>query len=222
MMNTLILLGAAGAAAYALLRPSGTPSSEAPKDANDLLAVGLAPSLADPVELGRLANMFVAGAANQTDARRQLRLMLYGLAMMLKRAMLLKGALPNALELLAIAYAPTESFSTVNQAKAGLLQDALRAVTDGLADDMTSAQALATYIAAISQVAGSNAQLTTEQRKRLVAYALALQAKRIMLMNGANFGRAVYLAVAMMPTSGAFGKYLAAKTEPGSTILRYV
>lgn len=214
-MNIIVTGALAAGAAWLLLRKPGGPASEAPKDANDLLATGLAPSLTDPTEVQRLASMFLAAANNQTDVARKLRLILYALAMLLKRAMLSKGAQPNALELLAIAHAPSRYNMNMN-----VLPDAARAVADGLNDAMTSVPALATYVAAVAQSA-SNEQLTSEQRKRLVAYALALQAKRVLLQNGASLGAAVYLPIANMPTSGDFGRYLAATSEPGASILRY-
>jgi hypothetical protein len=206
-MTTILWLLGGMAAAYALFKGAAPDvSKEAPADANALLGTVLAPSFVDPVELGRMMNVFIATAANQPTEVRITRLMLYALATGLKRAMLLKGAQPNPQELLAIAYAPANWRDA--DPVASVSPDVARAVSDALQGSMTSVPALNTYAQAIAQAA-SNEQLSNENRARMLAALLAIRAKAIMLIHGATFGQLVYASVARMPTSGQFGKYLA-------------
>lgn len=214
-MNPLFVIGALGFGGYLLMKAGDDPSKQVPADANALLGTVLAPSMTDPAQLGQSMNVFIAAANNQKSAAGQLRLTLYALVTALKRAMLMKGAQPNPLELLAIAYAPSE---WPEHQPDGLV-DSERAVRDALAVDMTSAAALKTYIASLQQSA-ANSKLTKAQQKRIIAQALALQAKLIALVNGATFGRDAYMAIAKM-TGGAFAKYLSDATQSGASILRY-
>lgn len=214
-MNPLLVIGALGFGGYLLMKAGDDPSKQVPADANALLGTVLAPSMTDPAQLTQFASVFLASAGNQKSRGSQGRLFMYALATMLKRAMLAKGAQPNPLELLAIAYAPTE---WADHQPDGLV-DSERAVRDALAADMNSAAALKTYIAALQQSA-ANSKLTKAQQKRIIAQALALQAKLIMLVNGASFGPDSYMAIAKM-TGGAFAKYLADSSQSGASILRY-
>jgi len=121
--------------------------------------------------------------------------MLYALATGLKRTMLQKGAQPNALELLAIAYAAYGS-----PVRSDATPDVARACKEGLDVAMTSLPALNTYISAIAQ-ATTNQQLTSAQKTRMVAYLLALKSKALMLASGATFGSEIYNCIANMPAS---------------------
>lgn len=214
-MNPLLVIGALGIGGYLLTKAGDDPSKQVPADANALLGTVLAPSMTDPAQLGQFMNVFLAAAKNQTTSAGAHRLALYALVTALKRAMVAKGAQPNPLELLAIAYAPS---SWADHQSDGLA-DSERAVSDALAADMTSAAALKTYIAALQQSA-ANSKLTKAQQKRIIAQALALQAKLITLVNGAAFEPATYMAIAKM-TGGAFAKYLADSSQSGASILRY-
>lgn len=192
-MNPLLILAVLGLGGYAVMKASSSdPKSEAPADANSLLATVLAPSMTDVAQLTQFMNVFLAAGPNQPKQSSKTRLSLYALATALKAQMLKKGAQPNALELLAIAYTPS-SWSDKSEAPA----DTKRACDDGLNSTMTSVPALNTYIAAISQ-ATTNQQLTTAQKTRMVAYLLALKSKAMMLTAGADFG-GIYTAIANMP-----------------------
>lgn len=194
-MNPLLIVAALGLGGYALLKGSSSdPQSEVPTDANALLATMLAPSMTDVQQLTQFMNVFLAAVGNQKGARAKTRLLLYALATALKRVMLQKGAQPNALELLAIAYAPYGSSTSNSEATA----DVRRAASEGLDASMTSLPALNTYLSAIAQ-ATTNQQLTTAQKTRMVAYLLALKAKSLMLASGATFGSEIYNCIANMP-----------------------
>lgn len=193
-MNPLLIVAALGLGGYALMKSAASdPKSEAPADANSLLATVLAPSMTDVAQLTQFMNVFLAAGQNQSATKAKFRLSEYALATGLKIQMLKKGAQPNALELLAIAYTPS-SWSQKSEATA----DVKRACDEALKDTMTSLPALNTYIAAIAQ-ATTNQQLTTGQKTRMVAYLLAIKAKQMLLSAGATFAPAVFTAIANMP-----------------------
>lgn len=207
----IIVLVLAGVGGWLLLKPTTEApkkSSEAPADADGLLANALAPSLTDLPTLLQIYTYLAAAFKNATGTSAQ-RLALYALTVFLKACMLARGAAPDANELAAIARAPLAGGAgLISYGDAGA--DQMAAAVAALAATMTDVGALGTYITAIANVSGG-------KNKRLTAYLLALKAKQMALRNTVRFpdaeGLAKYepetffaianLAASNVPTPGA-------------------
>jgi hypothetical protein len=188
----MILLVLGGAAL--LLTHSSEQSSDVPKDANALLATVLAPSMVNVGQLSQFFDTFVAAAKNATNAKAQLRLGLYALVTALKKAMLEKGAQPDATELAAMSQSPATGMGGIQQlrdAPADAQQAAYAALVDSQQDPIVVNQ----YAAAI-KAASTNANLTPAQKRRLLQYVLACKAKYVALQSGVALTAPIYFAIA--------------------------
>jgi hypothetical protein len=193
-MNPLVVLLVLGVG-WAFLRGKSADSgasSEAPKDANAMLATVLAPSMTNLDQLLQFFNYFTAAIANQTTPRATLRLSLYALATRLKMAMLQKGAQPNADELLAIAYAPASGMGGIQKLPDAPGVDVQQAAYAALVDSQKDPKAIEGYIEPLI------AQAVKRNSKREAAYALAIASKILMLRNSVVFQSPVYFAIANM------------------------
>jgi hypothetical protein len=151
--------------------------SEAPADADNILASALAPSLTDVNALHQMFDYLQAAFKNATGPSAQ-RLAQYALTVFLKACMLSKGAQPNANELLAIARAPIAGGAgLISYADSGI--DQMTAVATALAPTMTDVGTVGTYIASVANIPTKTA--------RLRAYLLALKAKQMALRNPVQF-----------------------------------
>jgi hypothetical protein len=199
----IIVLALAAAGGWLLLKPSGAAlpkPSEAPADADGLLASALAPSLTDVSALQQFY-VTLATAVNNLQGAAAQRVALYALVCFLKACMLAKGAQPNANELLAIARAPLAGGAgLVSYGDAGI--DQMTAAATALASTMADVGAIGTYISAIAAVPSST--------PRLRAYLLALKAKQMALRNAVGFSDAqnmpakipqVFFAIANLPAT---------------------
>jgi hypothetical protein len=217
-MSPIFVIALLGVGAYALTKKQ-TPSqsaatkaaSEAPVDANSLLATALAPSLVDPTALSDIIKAFIAGAANQTNGDRKLRLAQYALTTFLKLAMIVKGKQPDPNELLMIAYAPTAGGAgLIGYGDIGV--DRQAAVASALAETFGDPNALGMYIGAFAQA--YNTAKPGLERKRLLAYILATKAKQIALLAGGyKFPAQSYFAIANIAAAN-----LPSTTPPNSIV----
>jgi len=197
-MNPLLILLLIGAGWFFLRGKAADQgaSKEAPADANGMLASVLAPSLTDTAQLQKFFSYFTAAIGNQATPQATLRLSLYAIVTALKIAMLGKGAQPNADELLALAYAPSSGMGGIQQLP-DAPADAQQAAYAALVDTQTNVGTIGQYIQAIAQ-ASQNPAPSVAQKKRLVAYMLAMKAKQMMLAGGNNFTSPAYFAIANM------------------------
>lgn len=179
--------------AAALLLHNDSMASDAPKDANSLLANALAPSMTSIVDLSKFFDYFAAAAKNATNARTQVRLGLYALVMQLKKAMLERGASPDETELAAISQSSTTGIGGIQQS--GAPADAQQAAYAALVDSQQDPGMVNQYAAAL-RAASSNTQLTPSQQARLRQYVLACKAKYVALKNGVALSSAIYFAIA--------------------------
>ena len=180
----ILLIGVGG---YFLLnKSSGSASAkatEAPKDAQDLFATMIAPSMTNLDSLRQSWIYLLTAAKNQVAGSiPALRLAQYALVCFLKACMLAKGANPDANELAAIGQAPlTGGTGLISYGDATM--DQMQAVAAGLAPGYTDMAGLGQYIAAIAGMQGTS--------KRLHAYLLALKAKQMLLANPVQFSGGV-------------------------------
>jgi hypothetical protein len=198
-MNPLVVLLVLGVG-WAFLRGKSADSgasSEAPKDANAMLATVLAPNMTNLDQLLQFFNYFTAAIANQTTPRATLRLSLYALATRLKVAMLQKGAQPNADELLAIAYAPASGMGGIQQLP-GVPADMQQAAYAALVDSQQDVGTIGKYIEAMVTASSQGGKFDVATAKRLLAYLLAMKAKQMMLQANITFQSPAYFAVANM------------------------
>lgn len=183
----IIILALAAAGGWLLLKPTGAAElpkpSEAPADADALLASALAPSLTDVPTLQQFYVTLATALSNLQGAAQQ-RVAQYTLVVFLKACMLAKGAQPNADELLAIARAPLGGGAgLISYGDAGI--DQMTAAATALAATMTDIGTIGTYIQAIMNV--NNSATNTNANARLRAYLLALKAKQMALRNAVGF-----------------------------------
>lgn len=197
-MSPLVIGAVLLGGAYLLTRKSSssTAASEAPADANSLLAVVLAPSMTSLDQLTSFYNQFAAATGNATTPQASLRLSLYAIATALKIIMVRSGAQPDPNELLAIAYAPSSGMGGIQQlpdAPSDAQQQEYAALASNVVDTLQN------YLIAIEIAAIKNAQLTDAQRKRLLTYALAIKVKQLLTQSGMTFpNNSPYYAIANM------------------------
>lgn len=236
-MNPILLLLLAGAGAWFFFKPPGSTASakpsEAPADADGILATALAPSLTDLGTLQQMYTYLQAAFKNATGDSAG-RLALYALVVFLKACMLAKGAAPDANELAAIARAPLAGGAgLISYGDAGI--DQMAAAATALAATTTDVGTIGTYISAIASVAvatatpagtqpfGSPLAVPAIQKPRLRAYLLALKAKQMALRNAVGFPDAQGLAQYSPATFFAIANLPAANVpaQAANSILAY-
>ena len=188
-MPPILLIALLAVGGYFLLKePAGSTSkpTEAPKDARDLFATMIAPSMTSIDALRTSWAYLLTAAKNQAAGSvAASRLAQYALVCFLKACMLAKGAQPDPNELAAIGQAPlTGGAGLISYGDASM--DQLQAVAAGLAPTYTNLAGLGQYIAAVS-----SAYQQGGKTKRLLAFLLALKAKQMLLANPVQFTGAV-------------------------------